>query len=160
MSSILSHRRRFLLIASPPALMALGVLTLYLRSSTTPNPTLPPLNSPGSAKAHFPLEISPDPIELGVLDPGESAEATLLLRNPRAEPILVVKIETSCDCVSAKPGSLQFGGCETRTLTLSYDPSAAPIFEGRLGVVITGYMSGDNVAFRTGIRLRVGHGED
>ena len=54
----------------------------------------PPSNSALSPNRHFPLETTPDPVDLGILSRGQSAVAKITLRNPSRQPAIVERIQT------------------------------------------------------------------
>jgi len=146
-------RRTLVLWASIPA--AVGFCTLLLPllgpspSTHTPHPTIE------STRARFPLEISPDPVDLGVLPPGRSAQATISLRNPGPRPVSVERIETSCPCIRAEPASFKVGPGELAELVTRFDPSDDPDFRGGLSIEVVGRSPRDFVLFRARVDLEI-----
>ena len=103
----------------------------------------------------FPLEINPDPTEMGVLKPGQQAELKIVLRNPGREPIAIRRIETSCPCVQVAPVMFRVGPGEVKSLAVRFDPSDEPDFRGELSVIVTGYDGEARVAFANRVNLEV-----
>jgi len=137
------------------ALPAGAVVIVTALAIVVPSPNLtPPVNSATSETHRFPLEISPDPVDLGVLPPRESAQATISLRNRGPHPLRVQRIETSGPCLTTTPGPIWIGRGECKVLAVEFDPSEEPDFRGRLAIDVTGY-DGDVVAFHTLVELEV-----
>jgi hypothetical protein len=82
-----SRSNRLLLSTALPPAFVFAACALSILGSSTANHTSPPhSNLASSSSQRFPLEISPDPIDLDVIRQGESARATLRL--PEADPWL------------------------------------------------------------------------
>lgn len=108
-----------------------------------------------SAGPRFPLEISPDPVQLGVLAPGRSADANIVLRNPGIDLVLVERIESSCPCLGAGRSRIQMAPGESCNLSLRFDPSHDADFRGRLSINVAGYDAAGRTVFGTQVHLEV-----
>src|SRR5579885_2892308 len=115
----------------------------------------PPLKSAPSAHKRFPLAISRDPIELGVMPPGQAARCLLLVRNPLPGRATIERIETSCPCIGAGGLPVQIEPSQTIELEVAFDPSEAKDFRGRLSVDLTAFLADGQVGFRTKVNLEV-----
>jgi hypothetical protein len=124
----------------------------HSRAKRPPPSSLEPSNS---ARQHLPLAISPDPIELGVLQPGQSARRSLTVRNTLSEPLPLERFETSCPCTRFRGIPIYMGPNETRELEVSFDPPEDPDFQGALCVNVTGYLADGRVALQTRVKLKV-----
>ena len=153
-----SRRRRLVAWTAIQAVLALGALPLGalrpLQSAQSP----PPLKSAPSAHQRFPLAISRDPIELGVMPPGQAARCLLLVRNPLPGRATIERIETSCPCIGAGGLPVQIEPSQTIELEVAFDPSEAKDFRGRLSVDLTAFLADGQVGFRTKVNLEVGDG--
>ena len=114
--------------ASPHA-HRVGPLAPRLRQERSIPPPPPPFEVSKHDGSHFPLEISPDPISLGTLDPGRSAIAKLTLRNSGSHPVIVARVETSCPCLNVAEQSTNIGPGRPPDLTVKFDPRTIPISE-------------------------------
>ncbi len=148
-------RSRILIWAALPTTLGLIVISLALLGSSTPSHTPPLSNSQSSAGQRFPLEISPDLVSLGVVGPGQPAQAIIKLRNPGAQPLTVQRVDTSCPCVRAEPESIVVAPGEIKQLRVCFDPSVEPAFQGGLSVNITGLGAEDRLLFRSRVDLDV-----
>ena len=101
------------------------------------------------------LTTSPDPLELGVVEPGHPASRTLSVRNPGAEPVEVARVDTSCECVRVAGLPMRFGAGETRELCVLFALPTAESFRGSLSVDVTGYSAAGYPAFQTKVNLEV-----
>lgn len=101
------------------------------------------------------LHVSPDPTVLGAIRPGQSATASLTLRNPQADAVIVEQVETSCYCVRVTPASFRIAPDEDVELTVTFDSSKEPNFRGGLSVQVAGKGRDDVVLFRTLVELTV-----
>jgi hypothetical protein len=133
-------------------LVPFALLTL---DSLTPNHTTPPSNLKSSARQRFPLEISPDPVDLGILLPGQSAQATITLHNPGPHPVSVEQIETRCPCIRVEPASFKVAAGEFAEFVARFDPSHDPDFRGGLSIDVVGRSSRDFVLFRARVNLDI-----
>lgn len=111
-----------------------------------------------SANPSPPLEISPDPVWLGMITAGQSARSVATLRNPGRDPVRVDRIETSCPCLRPSPNALEIGAGESASLTFDCDLSDEPDFLGRLAINVEAYDHLDRVVFRTRVNLEVRRG--
>jgi len=147
-------QNRVLLYASLPLVLGVATASFAILGSSLSNDTPPPLNPTSSENRHFPLEISPDPIDLDVVHEGEGIERPLSLRNTRDDALTLERVETSCACVRVSPIPVEVGPRQTKVLSVGFNSSSDPDFEGKLSVHLTGYLSGGEIAFRTEVRLR------
>lgn len=115
----------------------------------------PPLQSDSSAASAPRLIVSPDPIALGILAPGQSARAEVMLRNETAEAVSVERVETSCACIRVSPTSIEVGAGESAVLTIAFDPTDEPGFRGGLSVDVVGKEVSGRVALRSRVNLEV-----
>ncbi|MFI5460894.1 MAG: DUF1573 domain-containing protein [Isosphaerales bacterium] len=115
----------------------------------------PPLNPAGSDARQFPLEISPNPVSLGVLTAGRSVRSTVTLRNRGRQPVTVNRIEASCPCLRIHPNAFEIGAGEADALTFEFDHSAERDFQGDLAINVVGYDGVGNAAFRTRVDLHI-----
>ena len=99
--------------------------------------------------------ITLPPISLGVLAPGRSVCTSASIRNPRSVPIIVDRVETSCECVRVSPRSMHIEPGQAAELTIMFDPSEAPEFRGDLGVEVVGWNESARAAFRAVVSLEV-----
>jgi hypothetical protein len=136
--------RRLLVLASVSATLAVVAAALSSLGSSTSDPA-----PPAGAERRFPLVTSPAPINFEILEPGESAQTSLLVRNTQSVPLTLERIETSCSCIAIGPVPIEIGPGKQATLTVTFDPSPDPDFEGGLSVQISGYLSDGTIAFRT-----------
>ncbi|MGC8639443.1 MAG: DUF1573 domain-containing protein [Isosphaeraceae bacterium] len=98
--------------------------------------------------------MSPDPISLGVLSPGEGAEALASVRNIGARTVVVARVETSCPCVQVSQLPIRLGDGQTASLRILFDPSKEPGFCGGLTVHVRGYGE-RSIVFCTRVSLTV-----
>jgi Protein of unknown function (DUF1573) len=130
------------------ALLAFGALARNIHPS-------PGMNSPRSVgDAFFPVEISPDPVELGVVNEGRVSKAVLSLTNRAARELVIDRLETGCPCLTITPGQLLIAPSETKVVAVEFDPSGDPDFHGRLCIDISGYSKGKR-AFHTVAEVEV-----
>jgi Protein of unknown function (DUF1573) len=120
-----------------------------------PRRSPPSLKPVGSFSRGFPLEISPEPVDLGDVDGTKPREATSWVKKTRDEALTLERIETSCPCVGRVGAPLRIGAGETHSMTVRFDPSSEIDFQGELGAHLTGYSTDGTVAFRTVVNLKV-----
>jgi len=89
-----------------------------------------------------------------VVHEGEAIERPLSIRNTRDDALTLERVETSCPCIGVSPIPIEIGPRQTKVLSVSFNPSSDPDFEGELSVQLTGYLSSGGIAFRTEVRLR------
>ncbi len=99
--------------------------------------------------------MGPSPIMLGVVAAGDSVQTTVSVRNPRSAPITLERIETGCSCISVAPVPIEIGPGERRVLTVTFDSSSDPEFDGDLSIEIIGYVADDTVAFRAEAKVSI-----
>jgi Protein of unknown function (DUF1573) len=84
------------------------------------------------------LSLSPNPVSLGRLKPGQTARTDVVLKNSGREQRDVSRIETSCPCVQLTPFSARLGPGMSTNLEVKFDPSSESNFRGSLAVRVTG----------------------
>ncbi|MGC8643481.1 MAG: hypothetical protein ACP5XB_26795 [Isosphaeraceae bacterium] len=148
-----------MLVSSGGVAICLGCRLGFARSArpvdskSCPPPTHTNLTS--SERERFPFEINPDPVDLGVLLPGRSAQASISLHNPGRRAVSVECIGTSCPCLRAEPSSFGVGPDDFTELAVRFDPSHDPAFRGVLSVEVIGWGSGGKVLFRARVNLNI-----
>ncbi|MGE3822538.1 MAG: DUF1573 domain-containing protein [Isosphaeraceae bacterium] len=105
----------------------------------------PVLTSSRVPAGSLPLVARPQPLQLGTLRPGESARATLMLRNRHDHPVEMGRVESSCPCLTIEPRSLRLEPGEEARLESRFDPASEPEFRGRLRIEVRGYSLSDEV---------------
>ena len=148
------QRGRLILLTAFPSLAGIAVFCISLIGSASPNHTPPLTNLASSARRHFPLEISPDPVRLGVVIQGHDARAHLTIFNRGSQPVSLDLIETTCPCLTIAPASIALPPGESKTLTIQFNSSAEPDFLGTLLMDVTGHARGQ-LLFETQVKLRV-----
>jgi len=143
--------RGMILGASISCALATALASAFLFGSSIPNRTQP---HTGLTSEQLPLETSPDPVELGVVGGVEPLERSVSVTNARSDPLTLVRVESSCPCVSASGLPVRIGLGQSAVLTIRFDPSADPGFEGALSVDLAGFLTNGEIAFRTQARLR------
>jgi hypothetical protein len=155
---LLSGRRVRIVISSPlvAAFAMFGcALTMIAVGASRPNHIPPPLNTSGSAGQRLRLEISPNPISLGLAGPGRSASAVVALVNPGSLTLALTQVETTCSCVSVSAVPVLVAPGATTKLEVAFDPSDDPDFRGNLAVDILGRGLDDVVLFRATVLVSV-----
>ena len=114
--------------------------------------TADPFNS---AVSGAPLQVSPDPVSLGSLSPGQQATGRITLRNPGQSPVIVERVETSCSCLDVGPFPIKIEPGRSANLTVRFDPADEPDFRGRLSIEVIGRGPTDLLAFRTRVGIEV-----
>lgn len=132
-------------------LPTLGIAGCSSSAPPPPSPLIASIHSPADAHAL----IAPTSISLGVLNPGQAAQAMFTLRNPTAGPVDVARLETSCHCLRVTPRSFRIGPGEPCSLRAAFDPAHEPDFQGVLAVIVTGRETDGDVVFRTVVKLDV-----
>jgi hypothetical protein len=115
----------------------------------------PTRNLTSGERGGLPLEISPDPISLGTLDPGQSAIAKLTLRNSGPHPVIVSRAQTGCPCLNVAGQTAYIGPGQAVNLTVEFDPTEDPDFRGRLSIDVFGRDQPGKIVFQTHVRLEV-----
>ena len=115
-------RPRFLRATFRPwvLLSALAPLACVPAERESASSAYPP-PSPQSAQPAR-LIVTPDPISLGTLRPGQSAEVAVTVRNPGDEDVTLARVEPSCDCVRIRPMPIRVQAGRSVALTVSFDP--------------------------------------
>jgi len=150
-----SRRGDWLIGTAILAALGAGALALSSSQSVPPDPSPLSLKSASSAHSSLPLVIDPDPVELGVLKPGQPAQTKFAACNWGSQPAMVERVETTCPCIQVTPGLFPLGAGESRDPTVRFDPTHNPEFRGRLSVVVTGFDGSERVLFRTRISFEV-----
>ncbi len=101
------------------------------------------------------LEVSPNPLSLGVLRPGQDARAELAIRNAGPDPVVIARSRTSCPCITLQPIPLRLGPGESAALTVRFDPDEEPEFRGGLSVAYSFHDAVDVVLCRGAVDLIV-----
>jgi hypothetical protein len=117
------------------------------------------LNSAAAATHRFPLEISPDSIDFGILPPGEAAEACLTVRNTQDDSVVLERIQTSCPCIEATPAPTRIGPRQAEKLKVIFNASRDGDVGGPLSVELTGHLADGRIGFRALVRLQIELGE-
>jgi hypothetical protein len=105
----------------------------------------------------FPLEVSPDPIEIGALGAGESRLVSVNLRNTRNTELMLDRIVTSCPCVRVEQVPARIAPAETASLKIRVDGESESNYGDWLAVEIGGYLPDGTVAFRMKVRFQRAH---
>jgi len=151
-ASIEAHRHNRLLTWF--TFWVLVVYTLSILASAALNHSLLPLASLEGRR--FPLEISPDRIDLGIVYQGESAQSSLLLRNTRIYPPTLERIDTICARIQIMTTfPVLIGTDETRALAVTFDSSSEPMFLGSWAVNVMGYCKAGLCVLETHVDLKV-----
>lgn len=149
--SYLSQLARF---ALPGLAAILACLAGFGTLQSLSNPLIQSPPPPSIASALV-LIVRPDPIMLGILDPGQDIEERITLSNPQTEAVVVERIATSCPCLSLSPSSLRVEPQSAAQVILRFDPAAEPDFRGELSVELTGYGTDEERIFQTRVDLEV-----
>ena len=108
----------------------------------------------GAAAMRLSLEVGPNRISR-VWSKASPRDATLSILNSGSESVTVARIETSCPCVTIAPSQITVAPSARALLLVAFDPSGEPDFRGGLSIRVTGYLTGDIVAFSTLVDLEV-----
>jgi hypothetical protein len=111
-----------------------------------------------SAAIPLPARIEPDPIDLGVLRPGERAGVAASVANLLDGPLIIEKFETSCPCVRVSMDSqlpVTLSPKSTLALRIGFDPTEEPDFRGHLAVSLEGRSSDSQCACRARVLVSV-----
>ena len=103
----------------------------------------------------FPLSLIPRTLDLGVLPLGRTARGEFRLANRLDESIAILRVETSCECVTVNPDSFRIDPRGEIPLRIAFDPSGEPNFRGKLRVEVIGYGPSDQIVFRTSVRVEI-----
>jgi hypothetical protein len=147
--------RASLVVGSLAAMAALPVAAVGFR---TAHSIPPPSNLARSAEPGFLLEVKPDPVSLGVLEPGRLTDATIRLCSRSGRSVVVERIETTCSCLTADPPPFEVKPGGTVLWSIKFDLSDDPDFLGSLAVGIVGFDATGAVAFKTQVTAAVGAG--
>lgn len=124
-------------------------------ASSSPHHKTARPNPSRSNKQPFPIEISPDPFEIGRISPGQSARATFVFRNAGSQVMTIRRIETSCPCLVVDPTAVEVGSGESTILSARFDGSEDPGFRGRLSINVKGFDAMEKLVFSTSVNLEV-----
>jgi len=141
-------RLNYVLVLTALAI-AVGVICAVVRplSGLTSAEPRAVVNSGRAEKQHLPLEVTPDVVVFEPLQSGEPERKTLVVRNAKAIPLVVERIQVSCLCVRVAPLRVELGPGEERTLTLTVDYSSELRSDDKTSVWITGFLSDEAIAF-------------
>ncbi len=140
------------LAAFAAAIALAGCVLSVLRSS---NDSRLSLNSARNGAEGCRLKASPDPVDLGILSPGQSAVAKVVLQNQTSGPFHVTEVDISCPCLCVDPPSVELAPGASVELAARFDPSHDPEFRGGLSIEVTGRSRIGEVEFRTRVHLEV-----
>jgi hypothetical protein len=118
-------------IARRSAIAKLSALVCALGLSSCGQEIAPPRETERS-----PLKIVPNPVNLGLLQPGSSAQRPLVVNNPGLRSVSVRRIESSCPCIRVEPGRLELLARAGQDLMVTFDPTEEPDFRGGLLVEV------------------------
>lgn len=120
------------------SLVGLGVVILLAGCGREPASAgavgAQPAGGKDQAASNSPLYCPP--IDLGVLYPGEVVEHRVWLENRSDEPIEISKVETSCECVTARVETTTLCPKGRALAVFRYDGSRESIFRGSLAVAV------------------------
>jgi len=150
-----SRLNSFCIWTAVPAVVGVVAACLALPGSSTLDHTPAHVNPASSSGRHFPLTISPDRVELGTLNSGQSAQAELVLANSGRQPVTLVRVATSCPCLRAKTVPIRIGPAEARILVLCFDPSDEPDFHGGLSIEVVGHDENGSTVFMARVNVNV-----
>lgn len=119
-------------------LIAIATVVLNLPGSK-PGRSLPMQNPSRSTVSRFPLEISPNPVSLGSLNPGQVVDKKIVLSNPWTTPVTIQRIETSCPCLEVAPVPIEIASGRSGEIVVRFNSTEDPDYRGVLGIEVTGY---------------------
>jgi hypothetical protein len=148
------------LIPAKPGRVAIWapiLILIAIATSVSANRWLFCIRTPSacSERPFGPVSVSPSPVTLGVLEPGQSSKATLNIKNETDAAIAVSRIETSCPCIRITPCPVQLEPQQAILTTVRFDPTEEPSFRGRLSVEYIGRAANDEVIFRGRVQVSV-----
>lgn len=130
---------------------ALSMAAILGCSSDRRRPPNPP--PPSADPAISGLTATPNPIDLGIVEPGQDAHAEVRVRNTGGRPCIIDRITTTCPCIRVGTMPLVLDSGEALVLDVLFDPSEEPEFRGRLQVEVNCY-AGEEVVL--GFSVKVG----
>jgi hypothetical protein len=136
-------------------LIAFIALSVFVRGFSQPSQSSRSPRRIARGAGAFPLLLRPSPLELGVLRPKQPARRSVVVQNTLPENITLERVDASCNCVEVAGLPVRLGPNHAEAIQVSFDPSADPEFVGALGVILTGYLTGGRVAFRTEVQFEV-----
>lgn len=101
------------------------------------------------------LLATPDPLSLGELDAGRTADGVLVLKNAFDQPVTVTSVATSCPCLTTSPPSFRIEAHDQRELKVTFDSAEEPDFRGGLSIDVTGSDASGKTVFRGRVNLTV-----
>lgn len=113
------------------------------------------LLSPSGSSSGTGFIVSPSPVNLGTLSPGQVAEAKLTVRNETARSRSLARIESSCPCVKIGPVVQTLRAGDMESLILIFDASEEPDFRGRLAVNVRGLDDAEMELFSVEVQVCV-----
>jgi len=100
------------------------------------------------------LLAGPTVVDLGDVPQGCRRNRTIMLTNAGAEPVIIDRCRSSCDCIHVTPRDLTVPGRSTIPALITLDLTDDPRFLGTLAVEVTGYTQSKQEAF--GFLVRFG----
>jgi hypothetical protein len=94
-------------------------------------------------------------VDLGTLRPGQSAQATITLRNTSEKPVIVDRIETSCECLELSHTTLTLPRWSSVSFRVDFDAASAADFSGNLRIRINGLSETGSEVFTVEVTLTV-----
>ena len=138
-------------VAASAAGLGAGLVGIGISGSGRTSP-----DAPGASLDSAPsLSAEPPVLLLGDLDAGQAARGSITLRNPHAEAIEVVRVETSCPCTRVSPSTFQIDPGGSVPLGIEFDSLEEPEFRGTLLVEVTGQGATGGVLFRIKAKVTV-----
>jgi hypothetical protein len=141
-----------------PVIVAPLAIFAFLSAAQNRPPARASLTGP--VRRRFPLEISPDRVDLGSLRGGKSGRGLLRLTNKQDCTVVLERVEADCPCVRAKPVPNWIPPGGVADLLLSLDTASEPDFSGKLVIPVVGYLSGGEVAFQAQVTAEVDNSFD
>ncbi len=141
-------------LGQPPGGPDPGDPALGAGLSTASGSTTPPAATTKPAK-RVPIRFEPPRINVGVLKPGQSATATVRVRNIGTEPLKILSSRASCGCTSVDLANtvLEPGG--SAPLTVRYDAGGLGKKQENISVLFEGYDQPADLAVLVEVDLAV-----
>lgn len=87
----------------------------------------------------LPIAAEPSRCDFGEVKPRSRHEKTVTLTNTSAQPLEVVRLEASCECLTAEPRRFTLAPGQTLPLKLILDLAVEPKFVGLMRVDLEGF---------------------
>jgi hypothetical protein len=97
----------------------------------------------------------PPVVDLGTLRPGESAEATITLRNATRNPVNIAAVATSCPCLVVEEYPAEILPNHTGEMRLHLDGASDLESDSRLAIPVSGMDADGSDLFDMVVRLRI-----